>query len=84
MILVTTANVVTLSSEKMLPIVDNPLALLNDDDLFETAMILRVGCGRNRAILRRKNRTKVCFLASLLDIELEKRAKPIPHVPYRA
>jgi hypothetical protein len=60
----------------------DPLEALTDDDLYQTQLVLRVGCGRNRSVLKDKHRTRICFLASLLDLEADKRGRPSPKPPF--
>jgi len=62
----------------------DPLAALSDEALNLTQVSLRLVCGRNKAVLRDKHRTRFCFLAQLLDTEAGKRGLPSPTPPYHA
>jgi hypothetical protein len=45
----------------------NPLDSLNEVELFNTTLMLRLICGRNKAVLPKKRRKYMCSLAGLLD-----------------
>lgn len=62
----------------------NPLSLLSDDDLFDTTIILALGCGKAHTIFRNVHRDRICFLQTLLNLELQNRARPVPTPPYSA
>lgn len=45
----------------------NPLDTLTEVELFNTTLMLRLICGRNKAVLPQKRRKYMCNLAGLLD-----------------
>lgn len=51
------------------PLPPNPLTLLDDLNLRDTAYALHLGCGRSRSILRARKRDYVCYLTSILVAE---------------
>jgi hypothetical protein len=62
----------------------NPLQNLDDQDLFDTQLVLNLACGRNKSVTREKHRTHLCYLAGLLHIEADHRGKPSPTPPFKA
>lgn len=60
----------------------NPLSVLTDDELWTTTLMLRLICGRNKAVLPSKRRKYMCSLAGLLDHEAENRGVPTCLPPY--
>jgi hypothetical protein len=45
----------------------NPLDSLTEVELFNTTLMLRLLCGRNKAVLPGRRRKYICSLAGLLD-----------------
>lgn len=61
----------------------DPLANLSDEDLFSSQLALYLACGRARGTLKKKHRTHLCYLGSLLDLEAAARGKPNPPPPWK-
>ena len=59
-----------------LPTPTDPLQLFSDDELERTLLSLRLVCGRNKSVFKKKNRTHVCALWRVLDAEKRRRAIP--------
>ena len=62
----------------------NPLEELSDDELYATALVLHLACGKAKSVLRQKHRTYLCALIGPLQHEAINRGKPSPTPPYRA
>lgn len=62
----------------------DPLAMLSDQQLFDTQLSLALACGRSRSALRDKHKAKLCFLFQVLVVEANKRGKQSPRPPYSA
>lgn len=60
----------------------NPLADLTDVQLWNTDLMLALGCGRNHSSLTRKRRQYYCLLRRNLKVEADLRGLPTPEVPY--
>jgi hypothetical protein len=61
----------------------NPLDNLGAQSLFDTTLLLQIACGRNKGVLRNKHRKKLCYLASLLQIQAANKGQPTPQRPYK-
>lgn len=62
----------------------NPLGLLSDADLWNTQVVLALGCGRSKTSLKGKQKKRFCILFNILTAEANQRGKPSPTSPFSA
>jgi len=62
----------------------NPLSLLDDEELWNTQLMLALACARSHSSLTRKRRQFFCLLQQVLKVESDLRGVPAPSAPYHA
>lgn len=62
----------------------NPLANFTDQALFDAQLVLYLACGRNKAVTHTKYKGHLCYLATLLGLELDNRHLPRQTPPFKA
>ena len=60
----------------------NPLASLNEVELWNATLELDLVCGRNTSSLTKKRRQYACLLRQSLKIEADLRGLPAPEPPF--
>lgn len=60
----------------------NPLDDLTQAELYNTSLMLRLICGRNKAVLPQKRRKYLCSLAGLLDQQAAAKGWPPCTAPF--
>jgi hypothetical protein len=60
----------------------NPLANLGSVDLFNLGLVLNLGCGRNKWVLKGPQKKLLCYASELLALESARRTEPYATAPF--
>lgn len=58
------------------------LATLTPDDLWNSEIILALGCGRAKGTFRKQRRQVYCLIGQQIQLEIDLRGLPHPPKPY--